>query len=147
MWANAECKIAFGLVGVGGYRAPINLVDSHAQGFYATRITLAFTCALPWLTSVPFASVTVSFENAASSVSVNVSVTSCGAALKAEPPDGLACEREACACATGALTISKSHEKATANDFSKGVTACNVGFAYRDIFSRPLGTRAHSETS
>jgi CRP/FNR family transcriptional regulator, cyclic AMP receptor protein len=81
-----------------------------------TRITLPFTCPLPWLTSMPLASVTVTFENAASSVSVNVSVTSCGAALKAEPADGLACAREACACADGALTISKSHDKAAKND-------------------------------
>jgi len=46
---NAECKIAFGLVGVGGYRTPIHLVDSRGQGFYAhshhvavhLRLTLA----------------------------------------------------------------------------------------------------------
>jgi hypothetical protein len=57
-------------------------------------MTLPLTCPLSWLTSVPFASVTVTFENAASSVSVNVSVISCGAALKVEPLDGLACERD-----------------------------------------------------
>src|ERR1700757_379132 len=46
---KAECKTAFGLVSVGRYRAPIHLVDTRAQGFYAhshhvavhLRLTLA----------------------------------------------------------------------------------------------------------
>jgi hypothetical protein len=58
----------------------------------------------------------VAIENAASSVSVNVSDTSCGATLRAESADGLECEREAWAAATGTLRISKSHDKAAAND-------------------------------
>jgi hypothetical protein len=67
---------------------------------------------LPWLTSTPLASVTARFEKAASSVSVNVSVTSWGAALTVEPADGLACVREACAYAA-ALTVRKNKDRAT----------------------------------
>ena len=59
------------------------------KGLRLIRIVLSLTCALPWLTKEPLASSTVRFENAASSLSVNVSMTSCGAALVVEPTDGL----------------------------------------------------------
>jgi diaminopimelate epimerase len=74
---------------------------------------LSLICALPRLIAVPLGSVTVRFEKVASRLSVNVSITSCGAALMVEPADGLACASEACACAAAALTAKKSNDRAT----------------------------------
>ncbi len=72
---------------------------------------LLLTCALPWLTSIPLVSVTAIFEKAASSVSVNVSVTSWGAALMVEAAAGL--ERVRAAWARAAtLNIRKKKDRA-----------------------------------
>src|SRR6516162_4638877 len=65
------------------------------KGLRSTRIVLSLTCTLPSLTSAPLASVTVSFEKAASSVSVNASETSCGGVVTTAPSDGLVSVRDA----------------------------------------------------
>src|SRR3974390_2379447 len=80
------------------------------NGLSLIRIVWSLTCGLPWLTSMPFVSVTIRLEKVASSLSVNVSIASSGATLMVEPTGGLACARDACACAAAALTGKKSND-------------------------------------